>query len=154
MAVTFNITGLDQLTRNLAAVAPQLAQAAREVVVDTMLFAEVAIADHIDKHDAIDHGQLKGSITQKNEVGRDGKSYTFDPKDTAVDLSEVHGPGGISRIDGVVGTNVQHAIPVHDGYTTRGGRPIDGRPFMADALPEIEAHFERTARETIGDVLR
>lgn len=154
MAVTFNLSGLDQVTRNLAAVAPQLAQAAKAAVVDTMGFAEVAIADHIDKHDAIDHGQLKGSITQKDEVGRDGKSYTFDPKDTAADLSEVNGPGGVSRIDGVVGTNVQHAIPVHEGYTTRRGRHIDGRPFMADALPEIEAHFEKTAREMIGDVLR
>lgn len=152
--INIDIHGIDQLNRSIRQLGPLFTRTARAVVVDTMLFAEMAIADHIDRYDAIDTGRLKGSITQRNELGDDGKSYTFDPKDTAADLQEIEGPDGIDHIRGVVGTNVHYAIPVHEGYTTSTGRHIEGRPYMADAMPEIRDNFERTARDTFGGLLR
>lgn len=152
--ITIDLSGMADLTRRLEAQRPLFEQAARTVVADALSFSEVAIADHIDKHDAIDTGRLKSSISQKDEQGRDGQIWTFRPKDTAVEMDEVHEAGGVSQVRGVVGTNVHYAIPVHEGYTTSTGRHIDGRPYMADAVPEIEAHLERTARETFGSLLR
>lgn len=143
--INIDIGGIDRLNRNIAAMRPLFVQAARATVADAMLFSEVAIADHIDRYDAIDTGRLKGSIAAHT---------AFEPKDTAADLREIRGAEGVERVEGVVGTNVHYAIPVHEGYTTSTGRHIDGRPFMADAVPEIETHLEKTAREMFGSLLR
>lgn len=138
--ITIDLSGMADLTRRLEAQRPLFEHAARAVVADTLMFSEVAVADHIDRYDAIDTGRLKGSMSA---------STAFEPKDTAVEMDEVSGPDGVSQVRGVVGTNVHYAIPVHEGHGS-----VSGRPYMADAVPEIEAHFERTARDAFGSLLR
>lgn len=143
MAVTFRINGLDRVGANLARLGPLFVREAHALVAETVLFAEVAIADKIDEVEAVDTGRLKGSISSRT---------AYNPSDSATRLS-ARDVGGYARIDAIVGTNVAYAIPVHDGYTTRSGRKIEGRPFMEAALPEIEELFDRRARERLGGLL-
>lgn len=143
MAVTFKITGMDLVGAKLARLGPLFVQEAKALVAETVLFGEVAIADKIDEYEAVDTGRMKGSISAKT---------AFNPSDTATRLS-ARDVAGYARIDAIIGTNVSYAIPVHEGYTTRSGRKIEGRPFMEDAVPEIAELFERRARERLGGLL-
>lgn len=143
MAVNFSLEGVQNLNRQLDRLGPLFMQQARALVAETVLYAEVAIADKIDAFEAVDTGRLKGSISSRTAMV---------PGDSATQIA-VSSYGADAQVAGVVGTNVTYAIPVHEGYTTRRGRQIAGRPFMRDALPEIEALFEQRARDRFGGLL-
>lgn len=38
-----------------------------------------------------------------------------------------------------VGSNVEYAVYVHEGYTRRNGRRVNGRPFLQQALEQVMA---------------
>jgi hypothetical protein len=40
------------------------------------------------------------------------------------------------RVTGLVGTAVEYAVPVHEGYRT-GRRLVPGRPFLRKAMTEV-----------------
>jgi hypothetical protein len=143
MAINFDLSGIDDLNRKLDRIGPLFMQQARALVAETVLFAEVAIADKIDEYEAVDTGRLKGSISSKTAMV---------PGDSATTVS-ASSYGANAQVAGIVGTNLKYAIPVHEGYTTRRGRQIAGRPFMRDALPEIESLFEKRARDRFGGLL-
>ena len=158
MRITHGISGLDRVGSKLARVGPLFVHAAKELVAETAAFAESAIANKIDEYEAVDTGRLKGSISGKNEGGdRDEKgrftapTYQFDPEDSANSFTAKN-VGGVAEISAVVGTNVSYAVPVHEGYTTSTGREIPGRPYAADAVPEIEKFFEGQARDRFGSL--
>lgn len=111
MAEQFTIRGLDGLEAKLAQLPARYEAAARRAVADTVLFAEVEIADKIDEFEAVDTGRLKGSPSAKRSK---------QPGDSATAIR----PGGLSA---VVGTNVPYAIPVHEGYT----RQLKGKAVKA-----------------------
>lgn len=134
MPIVFNVSGGDEFRRKLGQVEADLRRRMRAALADTVLFGEVAIADKINEYDAVDTGRLKGSM---------GAQTAFTPGDTA---TEIAADG--SRA--VVGTNLSYAIPVHEGYTRKDGRTVKGRPYMADAVPEIQAHY----RQAVEDALR
>lgn len=143
MSVSFKVDGLDIMGVKLARLGPLFVQQAQALVAETVLFAEVAIADKIDEFEAVDSGRLKGSISTKTQFTA-GDSAT---KSSARDVD------GIAQLGAVVGTNLRYAIPVHEGFTTRSGREIEGRPFFEDAIPEIEDLFEKRARDRFGSLV-
>jgi hypothetical protein len=157
---------------NLAALGPLFAREAMALIAETVLFAEVAIADQIDAMHAVDTGRLKASISAKT---------AFNSKDTATAIDS-------DGLGAVVGTNIAYAIPVHEGYTRtlrfdtkvkaiklkkngeltkeslrRGysfhektGAPVltvAGRPYVRAAVPDIEAFFQKRARERFGTLV-
>ena len=38
-----------------------------------------------------------------------------------------------------IGSNVEYAVYVHEGYTRRNGRRVTGRPFLLQALEQVMA---------------
>jgi hypothetical protein len=180
--LTFQIHGGD--SKEVQALKQLAERELKALIADTVLYAEAAIVQKIDEYEAVDKGRLKGSITSKT---------AFSSGDSATKIR----PGGL---EAVVGTNVQYAIPVHDGYTrTLKGRKVrsaygvhrgkftqarvrqaernskrqgslkisgasysrdgetgditmyvQGRPFVRDAIPEIEEHFNREAKIRLG----
>lgn len=49
----------------------------------------------------------------------------------------------------VVGTNVEYAIYVHEGYRTPHGKRVAGRPFLRAALQSARPHIHRILREVM-----
>lgn len=168
-AVTYAIGGMDRIGLALSRVGPLFVRAAEQLVTETMLFGEVVIADKIREYEAVDTGRLKGSIEGASQGGgeRDAQgrfkphTYAFDPADSAHKIRKGNAWSGGSRgvgyahaeIVGIIGTNVRYAIPVHEGYRTRSGRQIPGRPYMADSIPTIEEHLQRRAHDVFGGIL-
>lgn len=109
------ISGLDAVNRAFDELLQDAREGMKEVVANTVAFAQVEIADQIDAMDAVDKGRLKGSISGKSEG-----QYAFNPADSATKIAD----DGLSA---VVGTNVEYAIPVHDGYV----RHLKGRTVRA-----------------------
>jgi phage gpG-like protein len=42
-----------------------------------------------------------------------------------------------NTVTGLVGSNMEYALPLHEGRTTSRGRKIPGRPFLRKALNDI-----------------
>ena len=122
--VVCSLDGFDQLDGDLARFFREIEGEAKRLIADTVLDAELAIADQINAFDAVDTGRLKGSIDGKSSRGRAGRpGYTFDSRDS---LTEI----GADGLSAVVGTNLAYAIPVHEGYI----RKIKGRHRAAKAI--------------------
>ena len=134
MPIVFAIRGGKALERKLAKLSADMTRGMKAALADTVLFAEVAIADKINEYNAVDTGRLKGSI---------GAQTAFGPGDTATEIAP-----DASRT--VVGTNVAYAIPVHEGYERKDGKRVVGRPYMADAVPEIEQEYLAAVAEHLG----
>lgn len=109
--IGIDILNLGALEAALRRAPEMYRRAAVRAVADTVLFAEVEIADQIDNFEAVDTGRLKGSVSARRAK---------EPGDSATEIL----PGGLSA---VVGTNVSYAIPVHNGYT----RKIKGQSVRA-----------------------
>lgn len=63
------------------------------------------------RNSPVDTGAMKNSVTQEMLVS---------------------GESVVTRVS----TNVQYAVFVHQGYTTRSGRKVGGRPFLRNALEQ------------------
>lgn len=111
MPQTYEIKGIEALDRKIRGLLPLFERGAQRAVADTALFSEVEIADQIDAMGAVRTGRLKGSMSAKRAKQSD---------DSATRVL----PGGLSA---VVGTNVEYAIAVHDGYT----RKLKGKTVKA-----------------------
>lgn len=105
--IVFEIGGLDRILRDLEEFEREVAAKARELVVDTTLHGEKIIADEISELHVVDTGRLLGSFT-----GQSSRRYTYNPADTVA----IYSPDGLQA---VVGTNVEYAVAVHEGYSRR-----------------------------------
>jgi len=73
-----------------------------------------------NEFDCVDTGRLKGSITSRVEG------------DTAI-----------------VGTDVEYAVYVHEGHSTRSGSRVSGRPFLKAGLQSARPQLKRIFKERL-----
>lgn len=161
MSIVFRLSGGDDLAKAIAKLDRDVTRAVQRAIDDVVLFAESEIVSKFEEgvysKPPVDTGRLLGSITAKT---------AFRPGDSATNIS----PDGLSA---VVGTNVEYAIPVHEGYTrtlkgrrsrsafttrqrlgtsTRLQRVVPGRPFIADAVPAIEENLAAAIEEELRGI--
>ncbi len=128
---------LNDLERKMAEIAQRANERITATLVGTALAAEGIIADHIDDLDVVDTGRLKASFAS-------GYTVEGSQEGDKIGGSEAYALSS-DGLSAYVGTNVEYAVPVHDGYSREkkdGSRMVvQGRPFLQQAMPDIKRAY-------------
>jgi len=120
------IEGLPEVVGNLDELTVKADRAARALILDTVLFAEVTVVNKIDEYHAVATGRLRGSVVGVGPRPPMKAKGLQSASDTA---TEIHAPTA-DDYRATIGTNLEYALPVHEGYTkklkAKAVRPVYG----------------------------